>query len=73
MLRDHGVDIDSRRVAGPLGVLVRSAPAVSIQTLGVFQVIRDGAPIPNTVWKSKKARDLLKILIARRRPTPVIS
>jgi DNA-binding SARP family transcriptional activator len=70
MLRDHGVDVDARRVAGPLGVLARSAPAVSIQALGVFRVIRDGVPIPNTAWKSKKARDLLKILVARRRPTP---
>ncbi len=70
MLRDHGVDVESRRAAGPLGVLVRSAPAVSIQTLGVFQVIRDWVPVPNTAWKSKKVRDLLKILIARRRPTP---
>ncbi|MCA1707033.1 MAG: transcriptional regulator, partial [Actinobacteria bacterium] len=69
-LRDHGVDVESRRAAGPLAVLVRSAPAVSIQTLGVFRVIRDGVPIPNIAWKSKKARDLLKILIARRRPTP---
>ncbi|MGH3900478.1 MAG: BTAD domain-containing putative transcriptional regulator [Pseudonocardiaceae bacterium] len=69
MLRDYGVNVESPRAAGPLGVLVRSAPAVSIQTLGVFQVIRDGVPIPHTVWKSKKARDLLKILIARRRPT----
>lgn len=44
-------------------------PAVSIRTLGVFQVIRDGAPIPRTAWQSKKARDLLKILIARRKAT----
>lgn len=70
VLRDHGVDVDSRQVAGPLGVLVRSAPAVAIHTLGVFRVIRDGLPIPNSAWKSKKARDLLKILVARRRPTP---
>lgn len=70
MLRDYGVDVESHQAAGPLGVLVRSAPAVSIQTLGVFQVIRDGIPIPSTVWRSKKARDLLKILIARRWPTP---
>jgi DNA-binding SARP family transcriptional activator len=70
MLRDHGVDVESRRTAGPLGVLVRSAPAVFIQTLGVFRVIHNGVPVPNTVWKSKKARDLLKILVARRRPTP---
>ncbi len=70
ILRGYGVDIAARRVAGPLGVLVRSAPTVSIQTLGVFRVVRDGVPIPNTAWQSKKARDLLKILIARRRPTP---
>ncbi|MGH2854908.1 MAG: BTAD domain-containing putative transcriptional regulator [Solirubrobacteraceae bacterium] len=70
MLRDYGVDVQSRRAAGPLGVLVRSAPAVSIQTLGVFRVIRGGSPIPTVEWKSKKARDLLKILVARRRPTP---
>ncbi|MGH3786772.1 MAG: BTAD domain-containing putative transcriptional regulator [Pseudonocardiaceae bacterium] len=68
-LRDHGVDVESRRVAGPLGALVRSSPTVSIQTLGIFRVLRDGIPIPNTAWQSKKARDLLKILTARRRPT----
>src|SRR6185437_2145703 len=70
ILRDHGVDVDSRRIAGPLSVLARSVPALSIQTLGVFRVIRDGMQIPNTAWQSKKARDLLKILVARRRPTP---
>ena len=69
-LRGYGVDVESRRVAGPLGVLVRSAPSVFIQTLGVFRVVRDGVPIPSTAWQSKKARELLKILIARRRPTP---
>ncbi len=69
-LRDHGIDVGSRRAAGPLAVLVRSAPAVFVQTLGVFQVIRDRVPVPHTAWKSKKVRDLLKILIARRRPTP---
>jgi ATP/maltotriose-dependent transcriptional regulator MalT/DNA-binding SARP family transcriptional activator len=70
MLREQGVDVDSRRVAGPVGVLVRSAPTVLIQTLGAFQAIRDGIPIPNIAWKSRKARDLLKIIVARRRPTP---
>ncbi|MGH3853367.1 MAG: AfsR/SARP family transcriptional regulator [Pseudonocardiaceae bacterium] len=32
-------------------------------------MIRDGTPVPSTVWQSKKARDLLKILIARRAAT----
>ncbi|MGH3830795.1 MAG: BTAD domain-containing putative transcriptional regulator [Pseudonocardiaceae bacterium] len=70
ILRDHGIEISSRRVAGPLGALAQPAPVVSIQTLGVFRVIRDGVPIPNIAWKSKKARDLLKILVTRRRATP---
>jgi ATP/maltotriose-dependent transcriptional regulator MalT/DNA-binding SARP family transcriptional activator len=70
VLRDCGVDVESRRAAGPLGVLVRTAPAASIQTLGVFRVLHNGLPVPNIAWKSKKARDLLKILVARRRSTP---
>ncbi|MDQ3762842.1 MAG: tetratricopeptide repeat protein [Actinomycetota bacterium] len=70
ILRDHGIDIQSQRAAGPLSVLTRSAPTVFIQTLGVFRVIRDGVPVPQTEWKSKKARDLLKILVTRHRPTP---
>jgi DNA-binding SARP family transcriptional activator len=69
-LRDHDVDVESQRAAGPLGALVRTAPAVFIQTLGVFLVSRNGIPIPNNSWKSKKARDLLKIMVARRRPIP---
>jgi DNA-binding SARP family transcriptional activator/tetratricopeptide (TPR) repeat protein len=70
LLRASGVDIEGRRAAGPLAVLTRSAPTVSIEAMGVFQVIRDGMPVPKGEWQSKKARDLLKILIAHRRPTP---
>ena len=48
-----------------------STPPVSILTLGGFRVLRYGEPVPLNEWQSKKARDLLKILIARRgRPTP---
>jgi DNA-binding SARP family transcriptional activator len=47
----------------------KDAPTVFIRTLGVFEVIRDGTPVPSVVWQSKKARDLLKILIARRKAT----
>jgi DNA-binding SARP family transcriptional activator len=41
-------------------------PAVFIRTLGVFQVVRDGSVVHSAQWQSRKARDLLKILIARR-------
>lgn len=70
LLRDHGVTVESSRAAGPLGALARTAPAVFIQTLSAFRVNRDGIPIPDTAWKSRKARDLLKIMVARRRSIP---
>jgi len=45
-------------------------PALEIEALGRFRVMRMGQPIPATAWQSKKARDLLKILVSRRgRPT----
>jgi DNA-binding SARP family transcriptional activator len=44
---------------------------VTVETLGGFRVRRSGTPIRQEEWRSKKARDLLKILLARRgRPTP---
>ena len=39
---------------------------LAIQALGGFRVLRHGEPVPAEEWKSKKARDLLKILAARR-------
>jgi len=46
-------------------------PEVGIGTLGEFRVLRHGEPVPAGEWQSKKARDVLKILVARRgRPTP---
>ncbi|WP_460708105.1 BTAD domain-containing putative transcriptional regulator [Myceligenerans halotolerans] len=46
-------------------------PRILVQTLGTFRVLRDGVPIPNAAWQSRKARDLLKVLITRRgRPIP---
>ncbi|HEY3335386.1 MAG TPA: BTAD domain-containing putative transcriptional regulator [Candidatus Limnocylindrales bacterium] len=43
-----------------------SRPALEIGALGRFRVARDGEPVAATAWQSKKARDLLKILVARR-------
>jgi DNA-binding SARP family transcriptional activator len=44
---------------------------IKVSTLGRFGVVRDGRPLGRDEWKSKKARDLLKLLVARRgRPTP---
>jgi ATP/maltotriose-dependent transcriptional regulator MalT len=37
-----------------------------VETLGAFRLVRDGVPAPAAVWRSRKARDVLKILLARR-------
>lgn len=44
---------------------------VAIESLGAFRVLRQGEPVPLCEWQSRKARDVLKILVARRgRATP---
>jgi DNA-binding SARP family transcriptional activator len=70
-LREHGVHPGAERAAGVLAMLPRTAPPIAIRSLGAFRVYRDGEPISTAAWQSKKARDLLKILVARRgRPVP---
>jgi DNA-binding SARP family transcriptional activator len=39
---------------------------VAVHCLGAFRVMREGGIVPLTAWQSKKARTLLKILVARR-------
>ena len=58
----------SGRVSPRSRLARESTPPVSILTLGGFRVLRYGEPVPLNEWQSKKARDLLKILIARARP-----
>ncbi|HET6298692.1 MAG TPA: tetratricopeptide repeat protein [Kribbella sp.] len=41
-------------------------PPVRVECLGGFRVLRNGKPVQLGEWPSKKARDLLKILVARR-------
>jgi ATP/maltotriose-dependent transcriptional regulator MalT/DNA-binding SARP family transcriptional activator len=56
--------------AGAAGLLAAlpqpHAAPVEIRTLGGFGLLRDGHPVRFSEWKSKKARDVLKILVARR-------
>lgn len=51
-------------------LLGRTSPAsmasVVVETLGTFRVLRGSQPVPRTAWQSRKARDLLKILVSRR-------
>jgi DNA-binding SARP family transcriptional activator len=72
-LRALGVRVEAAAgAAGLLAALPREdEPPVAIRTLGGFRVVRHGQPVPASDWQSKKARDLLKILVARRgRPAP---
>ena len=55
----------SGRASRRCSVLDRPPP-LQIQTLGRFAVLRDGLPVSLAEWQSKKARDLLKLLVARR-------
>ena len=43
-------------------------PAISIRTLGIFQITCDGLPVPATAWRSPQGPELLKILITQRGP-----
>ncbi|GAA1961407.1 BTAD domain-containing putative transcriptional regulator [Catenulispora subtropica] len=46
-------------------------PVVEVLTLGRFAVVIDGTPVQNSVWQSRKARELFRLLLARRgRPVP---
>jgi DNA-binding SARP family transcriptional activator/Tfp pilus assembly protein PilF len=58
--------LPERGVAGLLLSARLQAPELAIVTLGRFAVLRDGEPIPVSAWQSRKARDLLKLLAARR-------
>ncbi|BFU41791.1 BTAD domain-containing putative transcriptional regulator [Krasilnikovia sp. MM14-A1004] len=39
---------------------------VSVRMLGSFAVLRSGEEVPAAGWQSRKARDLLKLIVARR-------
>jgi DNA-binding SARP family transcriptional activator len=61
----------ARRLAYSGPSLREEESGVAIRSLGAFRLFRDGVPVPVTAWQSKKARTLLKILVARRgRSTP---
>lgn len=53
-------------VNGFLAARGPAAPELMIRTLGGFRVERHGVPVPLSVWRSRKARQLLKMLVARR-------
>ena len=56
----------ARRLVFGTPTAAEQKAGVAIRSLGAFRVFRDGTLIPLTAWQSKKARTLLKILVARR-------
>ncbi len=55
-----------QRLHARIGRAPEARPAVAVETLGGFRVLRHGEPLPAAAWQSRKARTLFKILIARR-------
>lgn len=41
-------------------------PPARVEGLGTFRVVVDGRAVADTAWRSRKARELLKLLVARR-------
>jgi len=64
-LRKLGVRTQTQ-AAGPLLATRPPLPTLVVRSLGRFEVLREGQTVPASAWQSKKARDLLKILLARR-------
>ncbi len=64
-LRRYGVRLEAG-VADALTVVANRAPLIAVHSLGGFRVVRGGVEVPAKEWQSKKARDLLKILISHR-------
>lgn len=48
-----------------LATVASSGPRVVVETLGTFRVVRGAVPVPRTAWQSRKARELLKVLVTK--------
>ncbi len=68
---DHAATLGARELAARATTLLgdlhrREVPEVAVACLGGLRVERSGEPVPAGAWQSRKARDLLKLLVARR-------
>jgi DNA-binding SARP family transcriptional activator/tetratricopeptide (TPR) repeat protein len=63
--------LGARRLAGNATRLLQRTETVpdapvEIRTLGGFEVLRDARPVSHGAWRSRKAREILKVLVAAR-------
>src|SRR4029453_3528942 len=65
LLRER-LQLVARRLVFGSPTPAEEAAGVAVHCLGGFRVMRGGGIVPLTAWQSKKARTLLKILVARR-------
>lgn len=65
LLRGHGI-LAGRGVADALTVVLGRGPRIVVQALGGFRVVRDDEEVKAHEWQSRKARDLLRILVCSR-------
>lgn len=65
-LEGFGVRVDAFRIAGPLWVVgPPSTPTVAVRTLGSFELMIDGEPVPTSAWRSRKSRQIVMVLASR--------
>lgn len=65
-LQQIGVQEGAWQVAGPLASIGPApVPEIEVQTLGQFTVRLAGVPVPAGSWQSRKARDLLKMVVGQ--------
>jgi len=73
VLESHGLRLQGGNLAAGLLSLVTRVDArlVRLLSLGGFSVVRGGEVVKTSEWQSRRARELLKLLVARRgRPVP---
>ncbi len=64
---EHGARLGAAAAGSVLDRLADVSPAaVEINTLGGFEILRNGRPVAVAEWRSRKARDLLRMLVASR-------
>ena len=64
--RQAAAGVQQAATTVPLSVATTTGREVRIQVLGRFDVRVGGQSVPAAAWQSRKARDLLRILVARR-------